>query len=531
MATTISSKAELTDLIKARYPLVYCVTPEEKRVELALLSLCQTRRYVLSFWSFISGFRTLSGSLKGDEKINDPVKALDYVLSSEVGDGGVFVLCDFHPFLKDARTIRKMRETIAALPGKGKSIIILSPVMEIPRELDKEIAVVDWDLPGREEIGDILRNTITNLPPGCNAGIASDASGFDTVVDSLIGLTAIEIDNVLAKSIVRHRSPDVRTILGEKKAIIRKSGMLEYYEATQDLASVGGYESLKGWLRKRKHAFTPQARAYGLPVPRGLLLLGVPGCGKSLTAKAVSAAWNMPCLKLDVGKLFGSLVGDSEKNVRNALKTAEAVAPCVLWLDELDKAFAGVSGQSGDSGTSQRVFGTFITWMQEKTAPVFVIATANDVSGLPPELLRKGRFDEIFYTDLPSPAEREEILKIHLASKGRDASAVEMSQVMTAMQDFTGSEVEQAVIAALYEAYDANPADRTLSTDALVSAAREIVPLAHTMRERIDGMRNWARSRARSASAAPIPEASGAAPAESADKPAHKGKGRKLAVD
>ena len=300
---------------------------------------------------------------------------------------------------------------------------------------------------------------------------------------------------------VRHRTFDLPTILSEKKHIIRKSGILEYYEAEDNLDSIGGLEILKTWLTKRRHAFTSEARDFGLPMPKGILLLGVPGCGKSLTAKAVGAAWQMPLLRLDVGKIFGGLVGASEENIRKALKTAEAVAPAVLWLDEMEKGFSGTgSSNMSDGGTTSRVFGTFVTWMQEKSSPVFVIATANDVRALPPELLRKGRFDEIFFVDLPTMEERAEILKIHLSKKKRAIDTLDMHRLIEAMPDFSGSEVEQVVVGALYEAFDANPHVRDLSTEQLLHGAKEIVPLAVTMQEKIADMREWARTRARTAS-------------------------------
>ncbi|HZS42580.1 MAG TPA: AAA family ATPase, partial [Polyangia bacterium] len=325
--------------------------------------------------------------------------------------------------------------------------------------------------------------------------------GREQLVDAALGLTKTEAENVLAKSIVRHKTFHLPTVLSEKKHIIRKSGILEYYEATESLDEIGGLETLKEWLQKRRNAFTQHAREFGLPLPKGILLIGVPGCGKSLTAKAVGAAWQMPLLRLDVGKIFGGLVGASEENIRKAIKTAEAIAPAVLWLDEMEKGFSGTgSSNMSDGGTTSRVFGTFVTWLQEKTAPVFVIATANNVHQLPPELLRKGRFDEIFFVDLPSREERKAIYEIHVKKKKRDPAALDLHRLVEASPEFSGSEIEQAVVSALYDAFDAN-AD--LSTDGLIASAREIVPLAVTMKEGIDAMREWAKTRARNASVMP----------------------------
>jgi SpoVK/Ycf46/Vps4 family AAA+-type ATPase len=274
--------------------------------------------------------------------------------------------------------------------------------------------------------------------------------------------------------------------------------LLEYYAPDSILKDVGGLELLKAWLARREKSFTDDARKFGIPAPKGILLLGVQGCGKSLTAKAVGAQWNLPLLKLDVGRIFGSLVGQSEENIRKAIKVAESVAPCILWADELEKGFAGMSGSGvSDSGTTARVFSTFLTWMQEKTAPVFLIATANDVTALPPEMLRKGRFDEIFFVDLPDGAEREEIFRIHLAKRHRDVSKFKLKALADATDGFSGAEIEQVVVGALYIAYDAG---RELAQKDILSEAKSVVPLSVMMHEDIEELRTWAEMRTRPAS-------------------------------
>ncbi|HEY3997805.1 MAG TPA: AAA family ATPase, partial [Candidatus Xenobia bacterium] len=290
---------------------------------------------------------------------------------------------------------------------------------------------------------------------------------------------------------------EVSLILAEKKRVIRKSGILEYYEAQENLAQVGGLESLKEWLRKRSVAFTDEARSFGLPPPRGVLLLGVQGCGKSLCAKAISQVWNLPLLRLDVGRIFSGLVGSSEENMRRAIATAESVAPAILWIDEIEKALAGTGGAESDGGTLSRVFGAFLTWLQEKTAPVFVIATANHIQNLPPELMRKGRLDEIFYVDLPNPEERAEIFRIHMRRRHRSPESVDIERLASATEGFSGSEIEQAVVAALYEAFDQG---RDLVTTDVEKAVASSVPLSRTMKEEIDKLRCWAADRARPAS-------------------------------
>ncbi|HEX2574609.1 MAG TPA: AAA family ATPase [Polyangia bacterium] len=503
MSHVIPSAREVEDLIKARYPLLYIVSSEEARVEEALRELAVRRMMNLAAWSITRGFVQLAGTLKGGDA-KDPIKALDYVAAQE--SKGIFVLRDFHAFVGDPTVVRKLRDLAHDHKKSSKqyTVVLLSPVTKIPQELEKELAIIDFDLPSREEIDRVVGSALDKMPTACTPGIAATAAGREQVVDAALGLTAIEAENVIAKSLVRKRTLDVPTILGEKKHIIRKSGILEYYEAEERLEAIGGLEMLKRWLTKRRYAFTSQARDFGLPLPRGILLIGVPGCGKSLTAKAVGAAWQMPLLRLDVGKIFGGLVGASEENIRKAIKTAEATAPSILWLDEMEKGFSGTgSSNFSDGGTTSRVFGTFVTWLQEKTAPVFVIATANNVHQLPPELMRKGRFDEIFFVDLPTREERLQILEIHLRKKGRDPSLVDLAKVVEAMPEFSGSEIEQVVVSALYDAFDENPGTRELTTGQLLNAAKEIVPLAVTMQEGIAAMREWARTRARLASGPP----------------------------
>ncbi|MBA3538658.1 MAG: AAA family ATPase [Deltaproteobacteria bacterium] len=492
-----SSKAEIEDLIKARYSLIWITSPEEGRVEDSLRKLCVEREMRLEIWSITEGFKTIANG-QGTRDVKDPMKAIDHVLRAE--GRALFVLRDFHPFLKEPAVVRRLRDAATELRKTKKSLIILSPIQKIPPELEKSIsAVVDWELPNRMEVEGAARKVLPNLPAATQQVIESDPTFMERVVESALGLTLVEAENVFAKSAVRTHTFDLETILEEKKQIIRKSGLLEYYEHREEFSDVGGMDVLKDWLVKRRSAFSSRARDFGLPLPKGILLIGVPGTGKSLTAKAVGALWQMPLLRLDVGKVFGGLVGSSEENIRNVIKTAEAIAPAILWIDELEKGFSG-TGSSGqtDGGTTSRVFGTFITWLQEKTTPVFVIATANNVQALPPELLRKGRFDEIFFCDLPDREDRRQIMDIHVRKKKRDPAHFDMDKIVEATVDYSGAEMEQAVIASLYDAFDTG---LDLSTEGLLKTLTEIVPLAITMREQIEAMREWARTRARPASA------------------------------
>jgi SpoVK/Ycf46/Vps4 family AAA+-type ATPase len=492
-----SSKGEIEDLIKARYSLIWITSPEENRVEEALRKLCVEREMRLEVWSITEGFKTLANG-QGTRDVKDPMKAIDHVMRAE--GRALFVLRDFHPFLKEPAVVRRLRDAATELRKTKKSLLVLSPITKIPPELEKSIsAVLDWELPNRLEIEEAARKVLPNLPAATQQEIESEPTFMERVVEGALGLTLVEAENVFAKSAVRTHTFDLETILEEKKQIIRKSGLLEYYEHREEFSDVGGMEILKDWLVKRRNAFSSRARDFGLPLPKGILLIGVPGTGKSLTAKAVGALWQMPLLRLDVGKIFGGLVGSSEENIRTVIKTAEAIAPAVLWIDELEKGFSGTasSGQT-DGGTTSRVFASFITWLQEKTTPVFVIATANNVHQLPPELLRKGRFDEIFFCDLPDREDRAQILDIHVRKKRRDPSKFDMDKLVEATVDFSGAELEQAVVAALYDAFDTG---NDLSTEGLLHTLKDIVPLAITMREQIDSMRDWARTRARMASA------------------------------
>ena len=510
---------ELHYLIRAQYKLLYVVSAEEERVERWLGELAslestplrerwdvtawQARQLI--HWSCSQGFRCASMDVPGD--VRDPIRALDWIANNLQRDA-IVVLRDFHPFLNDPMVARRVRDLPHLFAdGKAKrSVVFLSPIVKIPAEMEKDLVVVDFDLPDRQTLEDIVRDQAF-------AGASSQRFGknFQKVLESpelqreiaeaALGLTEQEARQVFQKTSVRDKGFHLPTILQEKKHIIRKSGILEFYESPLGMESVGGLTLMKDWLNKRRHAFSPAAQAFGLPAPKGILLLGVPGCGKSLSAKAISQAWQMPLLRLDVGKVFGSLVGSSEENMRKAIKTAEAVAPAILWLDELEKGFSGTksSGQS-DGGTTARVFATFLTWLQEKSSPVFVIATANDVSQLPPELLRKGRFDEIFFVDLPNKAEREEILRIQLKKRHRESATFDMKRLVDATVGFSGSELEEAVVGALYDTFDVSQGQTDIHTDELVAACREVIPLSQTMRERLAEMREWSKSRARRAS-------------------------------
>jgi SpoVK/Ycf46/Vps4 family AAA+-type ATPase len=496
MASNIPSVQEIEDLIRARYPLFYIISSEENRAEQAIADICDRRDRRLISWSCTQGFVGKEGDNFND--IRDPLRALEHIARYE--NNAFFILRDFHPYLVDPTIARRLRDLNREFKESRfrKHVALLSAVFKLPPELEKEFTLIDFDLPTRDQINEIVLRVLKSVPKTLCTRVREDTEHRERIIEAALGLTADEAENVFSKCLVRKHDFDIETIIDEKKNIIKKSGILEFYQTSQDLEDIGGLEILKEWLAKRQLAFSSRARDYGLPLPKGILMIGIPGCGKSLTAKAIGALWQMPLLRLDVGKIMGGIVGSSEENMRKAVKTAEAVAPAVLWLDELEKGFSGTrsSGQT-DGGTTSRVFGYFISWLQEKTSPVFVVATANDVSQLPPELLRKGRFDEIFFVDLPNPDEREKIFRIHLKKKKRKVDQFDLPKIVACTQGFSGSEIEQAIISALFDCFEDG---RDIDTEALVNSCKEIIPLSYQMKELIDGMRDWAKSRARKAS-------------------------------
>lgn len=503
---TSTFQTELEILIRARYPLVYIVSNEERRVHDLVAEIGKSRSKKVYEWSLSTGIVPSGTSIQAQRTRNpatkEPLAALDQVI--EQVEPALFVFNDLHPFLTrpNHAVIRKLKDISLHLKHSYKTVLLVSPVLEIPPELEKEITVLNFPLPSRHDLNELLEQIIADLRQFKQVHVELPESAREKLLQAALGLTLAEAENVFARIIVRDgqlSGDDVSEVLAEKKQIIRKNGLLEYCETTENFAHVGGLAVLKDWLNKRSMAFSDDARAFGLPPPKGILLLGVQGCGKSLCAKAVSTQWQLPLLRFDMGRMFGSLVGSSEENVRRAIAVAESVAPAVLWVDEIDKAFSGSQGSGfSDGGTTARVFGTFLTWLSEKTASVFVVATANDISQLPPELLRKGRLDEIFFVDLPDTVERAEIFRIQILKRGRDPQKFPLEVLAENSVDLSGAEIEQAVISAMYDAFYAR---EEFGAAHLVSALDETVPLSRTMRESIAATRAWASGRARNASA------------------------------
>ena len=547
---------ELDILIRARYPLVYLVTPEEDRALASVAQIAESQSFKPLFvWAVTQGFRqyqrsgTVGPPPPASQTIHvshsafgnasqlvatigqasqpygaqsasavpashfgqtipgtiSPEAALDF--ATKRSDPAIFVFKDLHPFLDSPAVVRWLRDAVSHYRAQRleQTIIILSPVMRIAAEIEKDVAVLDFRLPNIQEIGKVFDRVYFDGRFNSTEPVPLPPDSREVLLRGALGLTLDEAEKVYTRALItagKLSEGELDIVLSEKKQIIRRSQILEFHEESKTLDQVGGLENLKKWLVQRKGAFSERARGYGLPQPKGLLLLGVPGCGKGLVAKTVSNLWNLPLLKLDMGRVFAGIVGSSEQNLRSVLRTAESLAPCLLFTDEVDKAFGGMANSMGsDGGTAARVFGTFLTWMQEKESPVFVIATANRVDRLPGEFLRKGRFDETFFIDLPNPQEREEIFRIHLSMRRKDITAYDVPDLAARTSGFSGAEIEQAVISAMYEAFADD--GREFNQFDIIRAIEATKPLSQSMAEQVTALRDWAQDRARMASCSP----------------------------
>ncbi|MCL2744610.1 MAG: AAA family ATPase [Planctomycetaceae bacterium] len=499
------------NLLRARYAALYVQTYEEGRFLQRLKDIVKNESLIrktrkIYTWSQTDGLAAEDTLPKGTA--SDPIDALNAV--RKIGEPAVIVFRDLHPFLRVTQSpksydiIRKLRDVLPEIKTSEyiKNIILLAPSLVLPDELRTEITVVDFPLPTSKELEANLDQFIADNEGG-NITIDLPPEAKERIIRAALGLTLSEAENAFARAAAEGNRLDVgnvKLVLEEKCQIIKKTGVLEYIDTDLIIDDVGGLDNLKHWLAKRNKSWLEDAKEYALPAPKGILLTGVPGCGKSLTAKAISSYWQLPLLRLDVGKLFGSLVGTSEQNMRTAIQTAEAIAPSLLWVDEIEKGFSGI-GSTGDSGTATRMFGTFLTWMQEKEKPVFVIATANNIQGLPKELLRKGRFDEIFFVDLPILEERYEIFLVHLkrrikTKKVQGDTKFTKGFVMDLAkrtEGFIGAEIEHIVVSALFEAFSE---ERPIQQSDFIKAINTTVPLSQTQAEQILALRHWAETRA-----------------------------------
>lgn len=478
---------ELALFLKARYPIIYINTIEEDRVEYVIRKNIKTNlnRSMYS-WDFVDGY-TNNPNNEGFAKRN-PLQALELVERLNAETPALFLLKDFNRFLTDLSISRKLRNVSRILKLQPKTIIIIGSDLTIPRELQDLVTVLQFQLPLENEINQELNRLITSL------NIKIESQLFETLTRACQGLSLERIRRVLSKIIATYKTIDDKSIdvlLSEKKQIISQTEILEYASVNEQIANLGGLDNLKSWLKKRKTAFSIQASKYGLPTPRGLLLVGIQGTGKSLAAKVIATDWQLPLLKLDVGKLFGGIVGESESRLRQMINVAETISPCILWIDEIDKAFSNTESR-GDSGTSNRVLATFISWLSEKTKPVFVIATANNIDLLPLEIIRKGRFDEIFFLNLPQREEREEIFKIHLQEfRPKTWASFDYTKLAQLSESFSGAEIRQSIIEGMYQAFYEK---REFTTKDICIALNDLIPLAQLESDQMIRLQDLASS-------------------------------------
>ncbi len=495
-------------LLRAKYPLIYVVTAEEEPVEdiLTEVALQSSPSRRILFWDIARGWSDNNADKGSVMAALSRIAQRDK--ATKDGDNVLYVLRDLHPILKYPHhdrhipIIRELKNLARDLKLDRRTIALTSHVLEIPPELTEEITAIDFPLPAIAEIEYLIKQKISS-----NKLNLSNLA-WEQLVKACQGLSRTRIQRVLAKAIAEKEQvndSDIDAVLAEKQQAIRQTGILEFFTVNESLKNVGGLDNLKQWVRIRRDAFTEEAKRYGIPTPKGVLLVGIQGTGKSLSAKTIANEWRLPLLRLDIGRLFGSFVGESESRMRQMIQLAEATAPCVLWIDEIDKAFGNANmSTDGDSGASRRVLGTLITWMQEKTAPVFIVATANNVRILPAELLRKGRFDEIFFLNLPTESERQEIFKVHL-QKLRPSRLREFDLFLLARhtKNFSGAEIEQVIIDGIHRAFGRGSSGNRedFTTEDIISAIEETVPLAAIASQQIESLKQWAaESGARTAS-------------------------------
>nr|YP_009675046.1 putative AAA domain-containing protein Ycf46 [Rhizochromulina marina]QDH81897.1 putative AAA domain-containing protein Ycf46 [Rhizochromulina marina] len=478
---------EFSLILRARYPLVYIATQEEERVEYTLRQILKNSdNRALYNWDFVDGY-TSNPNIKGFATKN-PLQALDLIEKMAVQKPAIFILKDFNKFLTDISVTRKIKNIIRTLRLQPKTLVIIANEIEIPTELFNVFTIIEFNLPTPSEI----RNELDRLFKCLNQ--EADVRFLETLTRACQGLTLEKIRQTLSKSLARYNSLNQKTIeviLNEKRQIVAKTQILDFQDVSINLQAIGGLNNLKHWLRIRKQSFSSKAELYGLPAPRGLLLAGVQGTGKSLTAKAIAGEWQLPLLQLDAGRLFDGIVGESERNVRQMIQLVEALSPCILWIDEIDKAFAS-NTQRTDSGTTNRVMSTLLTWLSEKQSPVFVVATANNFEALPLEVIRRGRFDEIFFVKLPDLKERKQIFSVVL-NRYRPATKklFDISKLSALANGFSGSEIEQVIIEAMHLAFDEN---REFTEQDILDSLDQMIPLSEIDPERTKEMEEWAKS-------------------------------------
>jgi SpoVK/Ycf46/Vps4 family AAA+-type ATPase len=517
-------------LINSSTPIVVMETAEEMRAVRVVRVACSTLNLAAFEWSIASGlircgsnvgevtseglvfpatghqesgigFESIEQNAKALYNSREPAQMLSNLAAITVE--ATFILKDLHRHLDDPVVIRRLRDVGQKFSANRRTIVLTAPKIEIPPELASLVEFLDLPLPDRQRLRQIIDEVLARISKSHTLQRKLDAGGLDAMADNLRGLTEEEAERAVSQALVTRYSlcPEIVTdVLAAKKSMLKRSEMVEFVETDDSLANVGGLENLKHWLGQRRGAWEDAARAFGLEPAHGVIILGVQGCGKSLCARAVAGEWHLPLVKFDTSAVYDKYIGETEKRIRKVFQVAEGLAPCVLWIDELEKVFAGSEpdSASADAGVSSRLLAAFLSWMQDRKAAVFVAATCNNVTVLPPELIRKGRFDELFFVDLPNQAERKQILSIQLTKRKRSPEAFELDQVATAAKGYSGAEIDAAVQTALYVAFSAK---NELTTQSLLDALSQTVPLSVTRAEEITGLREWAKTRAVPASA------------------------------
>lgn len=496
----MKTEAVLDDLrsrVLAGYPLLFLKTWEEDRWERELAELVLELERGLVTWTITRGMQPSASGDDGEPP--SAAKLLDELVAFP--EDHVFLVKDFHPYLNDAVTVRRLKDLLPMLIAQRKTVVFFGPVTVVPVELEKDSVRLELPLPGYEDLRSEFDEALAELHQLNSTPLELTNDDEDRLIKAVMGLTAQEARKAWRRALVGREelSDDVfTTLIAEKRTLASGSDFLEFYDLNENVNDIGGLDQLKEWMGQRSQAYSPRAREQGVPLPKGMLLLGVQGCGKSLTARATARLLSFPLIRLDIANLLGSARGESEKNMRNVLTLVDSIAPVVLWLDEIEKGFAGVETDGGGAGdaTMTRLVGSFLTWMAEISKPIFVVATANSVESLPPEMLRRGRFDELFFVDLPNFEERKHILGIHLKKRGWNPEKFDIDDLATRSDGFSGAELEQIVVTALIDAFGQG---HVLSHDDLERAWRSTVPLSVTMEDKIFALRNWAQDRCRRA--------------------------------
>jgi SpoVK/Ycf46/Vps4 family AAA+-type ATPase len=485
--------SDLALMIQSRYPFIAVETSEEERFETMLAQVASDLRVPFFVWTVTTGLHR-HGLPNAIYDSQQPLKGLNNV-AAMTGEA-IFLMKDLHRYLSEPAVVRKCLDLAPAF-GHDRRVIVMSSVkVELPSELAPLTARFTLDLPGAAELKSVVKRVVAECSRERPVSMGLSAADLDRLVDRLRGFTAFEAERAVTQAILRDNTldaKDVDFIVELKKEMLRKDGVLEYVSPEENLAEVGGFKNLKAWLEKRKKAFTAEARNFGLEPSRGILLLGIQGGGKTLIARAVAREWGLPLLKMEPARLYDKFVGETEKNLDRALRVAEQMAPCVLMIDELEKGLSYNPGGDADAGLSKRVFGRLLGWLQDRKAPVFVVATSNDIGQLPPELTRKGRFDEIFFVDLPNAAECREIFAVHLRKRKRDPKLFDLAALAAAAEGFSGAEIEQAVVAGLYTAFSRGV---EISSAIIIEELNATKPMSVTRAESVDALREWARDRA-----------------------------------